>query len=672
MPSSDASPRPPARVLNRSSEPIGARPEIAVLLAAHDRMDVLPDCLAAFAGQELDGSLELIVIDDGSTDGTAAWLSEYRPDVSFVFLSQPNAGAAAARNSGLPYVTAPLVLFVNDDTIPFPGLVQGHLDEHARLAGRRAIVLGTFEQPPEELDNAFVRVLEDVDFVFGYNELAKGDSDGAGHSGAFLYTCNASVPMSAVRAVGGFDESFPCYTEDTELGMRLETLGYRVFYRPQLRALHRHVPTFESIDWRQQAVASAHVRLFAKHPEMLERSWRPREGERIERQRQEIRANRTRERLQAAIGTLAGTNLARLERVGGACAGLAGMLERSLTKSFAIYNTIRWDDGFTGGFRALAVDGFHDLLLRAPLVLDGVADGARLHLAVVDAARERSALPVVEAWLERYGGRADHQLLLWPDDAASIGGLASALAPSRRLALRARRSAAEPIVLLDEDRVGPGHDLRLLATADAWLPCGALRDDELRELAEIAGTARADVSPRAAGPEVTGAPGARGRWPLDDPAPLRVLALPRWDDPREAAALVELVGPLIDDERIALHLVLPARNEVEAHARLGPFEAAFAQRHGARAALRVELETAVRSADDRRLLAERMHAILVTGRADADADAGGGEPPALASADDVRAFVASTSDPSAWALPRARRVPRVWRDDLPAPEVQHA
>ena len=75
----------------------------------------MPACLAAFARQELDGTLELIVIDDGSTDGTADFLSQYDPGVPFVFLTQPNAGAATARNSGLPFVSAPLVLLIGAD-----------------------------------------------------------------------------------------------------------------------------------------------------------------------------------------------------------------------------------------------------------------------------------------------------------------------------------------------------------------------------------------------------------------------------------------------------------------------------------------------------------------------------------------------------------------------------
>src|SRR5690606_29735822 len=151
---------------------------------------------------------------------------------------------------------------------------------------------------------------------------------GAVVGGAHFYTCNVSLPTAALRELGGFDTSFPCYAEDTEFGLRLERAGYRVHYRPEARAHHHHVPRFEGLRWRQQAVAKAHARLFAKHPRQtfgslagLSRA----AVARVERQVGPFIGE-----IEAAARTLAQVDLVALERVGGAFAGTARGIEHSL------------------------------------------------------------------------------------------------------------------------------------------------------------------------------------------------------------------------------------------------------------------------------------------------------------------------------------------------------
>ena len=185
-------------------------PRVSVLLASHNRWDALLDCLQGFALQALaPGSLELIVVDDGSTDGTPRWAAGLALPVPFVFREQANQGACAARNNGLADVRGEYVLFVNDDTVPFPGTVQAHLDAHRDLQDPKSVVLGTFEQPEEALGNALMRVLESSELVFQYADLRPGQELG----GAWFYTCNVSLRAAAIVEIGSFDTSFPCYAE---------------------------------------------------------------------------------------------------------------------------------------------------------------------------------------------------------------------------------------------------------------------------------------------------------------------------------------------------------------------------------------------------------------------------------------------------------------------------
>jgi len=639
-------------------------PRITVLLAAHDRMDVLPECLRSFASQAVDGELELVVVDDGSTDGTAEWLAGFDPGVPFVFLTQPNAGAAAARNTGLPYASAPLCLFVNDDTIPLPGLVQGHLDEHARLAGQRAIVLGTFEQPPEVLERALPRVLERSSFVFAYTEM---DPD-VELNGTHFYTCNASVATDAVRAAGGFDEAFPCYTEDTELGVRLEKLGYVVRYRPHLRAQHHHVPRFESLRWRQEAVARAHVHLYVKHPELLEGANRFPDPARVLAQRAATREVGARGLLGGAIQALGDTNLVRLERAGGSLADVADLIERATFRAFALFNSLRWDDGTAAGLGELGLEWLHELMVRRPLALTDLPGGTRIALLRVPAGHEAACRVTIAAWLERCGPCADRTLLLWPDDveSAAVSELERTLARPVGRARRARGEHAAPCVAwLDEpvvredDGAGEGLALRVLAAADRWIPSGAGVDERLRRLAALADTP-VDDALEPTGPEDPG--GSAGAGPAAERRTYRVLACPSWDDVGELAELVALCAPWVDDERIAVHLCLDSGvDEADAIARaFAPLERAFTGTYGA-ASLRLEIEAGARSEAERQALAARMDAELALRSSSASPRAALGLP-VLRTLADARAWHAGlaeavTPDAPVTGWPRVRRAP---------------
>jgi len=246
------------------------------------------------------------------------------------------------------------VLFVNDDTIPFPDTVRRHVEAHAALAPRRVAVLGTFEQPPAHLRNALMRLLEGSHHVFGYHGFTPGQE----LDGAHFYTCNASVELLAVREAGGFDPAFSMFAEDTDLGLRLERAGVPVVHRPECRALHRHFLSFENIRRRQRMVAKAHVRLMEKHPERLARSpyWAKLTAEELARRNAPVLPHL--EAIEAAGRTLAGIDLAALEEGGQSCGATARSISAGLAALFEKLNRVWWDQGFLDGFEERRVPGF--------------------------------------------------------------------------------------------------------------------------------------------------------------------------------------------------------------------------------------------------------------------------------------------------------------------------
>ena len=243
--------------------PLAEHPELSVVLCTYDRADRLAACLDRLAAQTAaPHRFEVVIVDDGSTDGTAALLDGLTLPVPHRVVHRENGGLAAARNSGIAAARGDLLLFLDDDVLAAPDLIERHLAAHSAL-GRPASVLGTLEPPPGALASGLPRWIEAAGAVFRYGDLV----DGATYDWTRFWTGNVSVPAADVARAGGFDETFRRYgCEDTDLGIRLDALGVPVVYAAAARAEHDHVHDLDGLKARQAVVAEALVRFFVKHP----------------------------------------------------------------------------------------------------------------------------------------------------------------------------------------------------------------------------------------------------------------------------------------------------------------------------------------------------------------------------------------------------------------------
>jgi GT2 family glycosyltransferase len=271
-----------------------------------------------------------------------------------------NAGLAAARSAALAAARGDVVLLVNDDTIAFPDLLERHLEAHARHAPRRVAVLGTFEQPETQLSTALMRVLERTDLVFAYRGLRADVL----HDWMRFWGCNVSVSRREALAAGAFDARFRHYgCEDTDLGVRLFARGVAVAFEPRARAWHRHVLGFDDLERRQKTVARAYVRLFARHPQLLDHpSWKGVAASTLA-QLETCAKQRApaRQRLAKASRPLSSLDCRALETLGGRHAELAAAAETRLGEALAELNRDWWSEGFAEGLRALGVGSFREL-----------------------------------------------------------------------------------------------------------------------------------------------------------------------------------------------------------------------------------------------------------------------------------------------------------------------
>src|SRR3954452_8154751 len=134
-------------------------------------------------------------------------------------------GASAARNAGWRAAGAPLLLFLDDDILPAPGLVAEHVEWHRRRPEPEVGVLGHVRWADELEVTPFMRWLEHG-IQFDYPGIQGTDA-----GWARFYTANASVKRELVEQAGGFEEQrLPFGYEDLDLALRMRDLGFRLLY----------------------------------------------------------------------------------------------------------------------------------------------------------------------------------------------------------------------------------------------------------------------------------------------------------------------------------------------------------------------------------------------------------------------------------------------------------
>ena len=254
-----------AKALPKAAE---KNPQVSVVVPTYNRRATLQLCLTALSLQTLPAeNYEVIVVDDGSTDGTEAFCrARAFPFGELRYLRQENAGAGAARRAGVAAARGKYLLFVNDDTVAAGTMLAEHLAVHLRNPREKWAILGSF-LPTEECNrHALSLWLQRSTFFFPQNALRPGQLCDA----AFFVTCNLSVARQAVLDAGSFDPVFRV-GEDTDLGLRLAAKGYRVKYHPVAQAWHEHPKiTTEELLRRAQTYGPVHVTLFEKHPQLVQ------------------------------------------------------------------------------------------------------------------------------------------------------------------------------------------------------------------------------------------------------------------------------------------------------------------------------------------------------------------------------------------------------------------
>ncbi|MBV8082169.1 MAG: glycosyltransferase family 2 protein [Candidatus Eremiobacteraeota bacterium] len=222
-------------------------------LCTYNRRALLGKVMQALFAQDLDASdYEIVLVDDGSTDGTyEEVIADLRPSCALTVVRQRNAGLAAGRNAGIARARGELIMFMDDDVLATPELLAAHIRCHRAHA--RAICRGG------------------VINVESFDELPRARYTWRNYSGAYFWTTNVSVPLALLKDAGGFDERFREYGwEDLDVGLRLRHLGVPSFLARDALVFHyKPAPqpsAFSGMARQARAQARTALQFIEKHP----------------------------------------------------------------------------------------------------------------------------------------------------------------------------------------------------------------------------------------------------------------------------------------------------------------------------------------------------------------------------------------------------------------------
>lgn len=202
----------------------------SVIIPMYNAAGVIDRCLEAVRCQTLPrDQYEVIVVDDGSTDGTG----DRAAALGVTVLRQPNRGPAAARNLGAAHASGDILAFTDADCSPAPDWLERLLAAFAdpEVVGAK----GTYRTE----QRGIVARLVQTEYEEKYARMA-------GFSKIdFIDTYAAAYRRAVFLANGGFDPAFPVPSaEDQEFSFRLAERGYRMVFAPDAVVYHRHVDSW--------------------------------------------------------------------------------------------------------------------------------------------------------------------------------------------------------------------------------------------------------------------------------------------------------------------------------------------------------------------------------------------------------------------------------------------
>lgn len=224
--------------------------DVSVIIVSWNARDYLMDCLHSLMSENSASRMEVIVVDNGSTDHSPEAVKERFSSVKLI-LNKTNRGFAAANNIGIRMSKGRYVCLVNSDVRVLNSCIDrlcSYMDQNASIGMLGPRILNAdltlqpsvrrFPTPWKSLCRALA-----LDRVFPGSKVFGGEtvdllSCGKSHTVDALSGCFCMVRRDALNCVGLLDENFFIYAEDIDWCRRFRQAGWDVAYHPEAQAIH--------------------------------------------------------------------------------------------------------------------------------------------------------------------------------------------------------------------------------------------------------------------------------------------------------------------------------------------------------------------------------------------------------------------------------------------------
>jgi hypothetical protein len=221
---------------------------ISVVVVNWNRCALLRGCLQSLMAQQIDRDVEIVVVDNGSVDGSAAMVeNEFRDAGRFrlrLIRNSGNRGFCAANNQAFAVSRSEFVALLNNDAEAGPGWLAGLVEafEERPDVGMAASRILVYEDP-RRIDKAgHLMYLDGQNRGRGSGALDNGQYDRV-EEVLWPDGCAAMYRRAMLDQIGGFDEDFFAYADDAELGLRARIAGWKCLYMPAAVVRHRRGET---------------------------------------------------------------------------------------------------------------------------------------------------------------------------------------------------------------------------------------------------------------------------------------------------------------------------------------------------------------------------------------------------------------------------------------------
>jgi glycosyltransferase involved in cell wall biosynthesis len=208
---------------------------VSVVIPALNEERVIGSCLQALTNQTCPGTFEVIVVDNGSSDGTIAVVRQFGRDLNIRILEKKNASISALRNVGARAARADFLAFLDADCIPQADWIK--LGATLLRSGRFGVIGAHYTIPP---DSSWVART-------WYGRMASHKRGPV----SYVPAGDLFISRELFLRIGGFDETLNT-SEDCELCQRVAASGRPVFGEPALSVVHLGTPQTVSAFFKKQ------------------------------------------------------------------------------------------------------------------------------------------------------------------------------------------------------------------------------------------------------------------------------------------------------------------------------------------------------------------------------------------------------------------------------------